>query len=346
MKFELPEKERKILREIQRNEKYKRDYVKVTVLLMLDLGETPQKIDLFLGIDDATVYRHLENYQAKGLDRYLENSYFGYWGKLDSFELAELRKELNAKLYETAAEVCQYVKERFLVEYTAQGMCDLLNRIGFVYKKTKQIPMKVDQVAQTAFIVEFEQMQAAKDQAEVHYFIDAIHPTLNSETGYGWIEKGAEHQVLSNSGRTRMNLLGALNPNDITDLITKEYKTIDSQSATDFIQEIGRRNPTAEKIRIIIDNAKYFKKLEKDGLIEDERIEIVWLPTYAPNLNLIERLWKFFKKKVFKNRFYGTAKGFREKVQEFFTNILDYKTELESLLTCNFGVVKFSQSFS
>ena len=79
MKFELPEKERKILREIQRNEKYKRDYVKVTVLLMLDLGETPQKIALFLGIDDATVYRHLESYQAKGLNKYLENSYFGYW---------------------------------------------------------------------------------------------------------------------------------------------------------------------------------------------------------------------------------------------------------------------------
>ena len=82
----------------------------------------------------------------------------------------------------------------------------------------------------------------------------------------------------------------------------------------------------------------------KDKLIEDERIEIIWLPTYAPNLNLIERLWKFMKKKVMKNRFYGTAKGFREKVEEFFQNIKDYKTELENLLTCNFSVIKFSQS--
>ena len=172
-------------------------------------------------------------------------------GKLDSFELAELRKELNSRLYETAGEVCQYVKDRFLVEYTAEGMCDLLNRIGFVYKKTKQIPMKVDEVAQTAFIVQFQQMQAAKDEAEVHYFIDAVHPSLNSETGYGWIEKGAEHQVFSNSGRTRMKLLGALNLNDIVDLITKEDNTIESQSATDFIEEIGRRNPTAKKIQII-----------------------------------------------------------------------------------------------
>ena len=78
MRFELSKNERKLLREIQRNEKYKRDYVKVTVLLMLDLGETPQKIGFFLGIDDGTVYRHLENYRTNGLDKYLGNNYLGY----------------------------------------------------------------------------------------------------------------------------------------------------------------------------------------------------------------------------------------------------------------------------
>ncbi|MGI8494591.1 MAG: helix-turn-helix domain-containing protein [Pyrinomonadaceae bacterium] len=74
MRFELPEKERKLLREIQRNEKSKRDYVKVTVLLMLDLGETPAKIALFLGIDDGRIYRHLENYQTTGLNKFLDNN--------------------------------------------------------------------------------------------------------------------------------------------------------------------------------------------------------------------------------------------------------------------------------
>lgn len=113
----------------------------------------------------------------------------------------------------------------------------------------------------------------------MHYFIDAVHPTLNSETSYGWIEKGTEHQVLSNSGRTRMNILGALNPNEITDLITKQYKTIDSEASTDFLEELSKRNPKAKKIRIFTDNASYFKKLIRDNLIADKRIEIIWLPT-------------------------------------------------------------------
>ena len=337
MRFELPENERKVLREIQRQNN-KRDYVKATVLLMLDLGETAPKIAVCLGIDDATVYRHLENYQRNGFDKFLGNNYFGYWGKLSSFQIVRLRKELKERLYESCQEICDWVEKRFAVTYTAEGMCDLLHRIGYVYKKTKQVPMKVDEMVQAEFIEHFKQLQAEKTKEEVHYFIDGVHPTLNSEASYGWIEKGEEHQISSNSGRTRMNILGALNPNDITDIFKKEYKTINSESAQDFLEEIGRRNPEAKKIRIIIDNAKYFKKLEKDDLIADKRIEIVWLPTYAPNLNLIERLWRFMKKKVLKNKFHGTAKGFRAKVEEFFAKIADYKTELETLLTCNLRV--------
>lgn len=137
MRFELAEKERKLLREIQRNEKYKRHYIKVTVVLMLDLGQSPLDIALFLGIDDGTVYRHLENYQAKGLDKYLENNYVGYWGKLDSFQLAKLREELKRQLYENAAEICRFIKAEFGVEYLAEGIVPLLHRIGFEYKKTR-----------------------------------------------------------------------------------------------------------------------------------------------------------------------------------------------------------------
>lgn len=270
----------------------------------------------------------------------------GYWGKLSSFRIVELRAELNAQLYETCGEICEWVEQRFSVKYPAQGMCDLVYRIGYVYKKTKQIPMKVDEAGQAAFIAEFEELQRTKTADEVHYFIDAVHPTLNSQTSYGWIEKGTEHQILSNSGRTRVNLLAALNANEISDVFQKEYKTINSEAARDFLEELGRRNPGAKRIRAFIDNAGYFKKLEKDNLIADQRIEIAFLPTYAPNLNLIERLWRFLKKKVLKNRFYGAAKGFREKIEEFFAKISDYQTELETLLTLNFGVIKFSRSIS
>lgn len=344
MRFELPETERVLLREIQRTAKDKRVYLKVTVLLMLDLGQTPPQIALFLGIDDSTVYRHRENYHTMGLEKYLENNYSGYWGKLDSFELAELRSELKTRLYENATQICEFIRTRCGVEYTVEGLVPLLHRIGFEYKKTKQVPLKADPLAQAEFIKGFEQTQATQTVAEVSYFIDAVHPTLNSEPSYGWIEKGTDYPLPSNSGRSRANLLGALNPNQVTEVITKEYKTINWESALDFIGEISRQNPQATKIRIYADNAGYFKKLVKEGLITDERIEINWLPTYSANLNLIERLWKLMKKETLKNKYYGTAKGFREKIHEFFANLESYKSKLETLLTCNFRVVNFSHS--
>ncbi len=344
VKLELAEKERKLLREIQRNEKYKRDYVKVTIVLMWDLGETPQKIALFLGIDDSTLYRHLESYQSKGLDGYLENNYSGYWGKLSSMEMSRLRRELNSRLYENAEDIARWIEVNCGVKYMPEGLVPLLHRIGLVFKKTKQVPGGADEVLQAEFVAEFEQMQANKAEDEVHYFVDAVHPTLNSEASYGWIEKGSEHQILSNSGRTRINIFGAVNPDDVTDLITDEYKTINFESSGDFFEQIGKKNPKASKIKVFIDNASYFKKMVAEGLVKDKRIEIVWLPTYSPNLNLIERLWKFFKKKILKNNYHGLAKGFREKIREFFRNIKEYKTELESLLTCNFRLVYFSQS--
>ncbi len=102
--------------------------VKATVLLMLDLGETPQKIAVCLGIDDAAVYRHLESYRENGFDGFPGNNYVGYWGKLSSFQIVELRKELKVQLYESCQEISDWVEQRFSVKYTAEGMCDLLHR--------------------------------------------------------------------------------------------------------------------------------------------------------------------------------------------------------------------------
>ena len=92
----------------------------------------------------------------------LGNNYFGYSGKLDSLQIVELKKALKEQLHESCQAICELVEKRFSVKYTAAGRCDLLHRSGFVYKKTKQIAMKVDEVAQTEFIAKFEKLQAEK----------------------------------------------------------------------------------------------------------------------------------------------------------------------------------------
>jgi len=65
----------------------------------------------------------------------------------------------------------------------------------------------------------------------------------------------------------------------------------------------------------------------------------MFLPPYSPNLNLIERLWKFLKKKIRKNEYYNTFEKFKKAIHEFFKNIEQYRSELEKLLTLKFEII-------
>ncbi len=63
------------------------------------------------------------------------------------------------------------------------------------------------------------------------------------------------------------------------------------------------------------------------------RIELLYLPPYSPNLNLIERLWKFLKRKVARNRYHATFAAFRAAVQKVLNNLPADRAERASLLT-------------
>ncbi|MCS7018217.1 MAG: transposase, partial [Bernardetiaceae bacterium] len=79
--------------------------------------------------------------------------------------------------------------------------------------------------------------------------------------------------------------------------------------------------------------------------LKGTKIKQIFLPAYSPNLNLIERLWKFMRKKVIDSCFYQKFEHFKEKVFEFFEPIAQYQQELETLISWNFHVPKSKTSF-
>jgi len=90
---------------------------------------------------------------------------------------------------------------------------------------------------------------------------------------------------------------------------------------------------------VICDNARYYRSKAVQEYLETSRIKLVFLPPYAPNLNLIERFWEFLKKNVLYNRYYETFDEFREACETFFKNPHKYQRELRSLLTANFELI-------
>lgn len=97
-------------------------------------------------------------------------------------------------------------------------------------------------------------------------------------------------------------------------------------------------------IYIICDNARHYRSNLVKECLKTSKIKLLFLPTYSPNLNLIERLWTFMKKKILYNKYYETFDSFKEAKLGFFENIEQYKEELDSLLTNNFQLLDAPKS--
>lgn len=341
MKFELTETERIALKVYQKAVQDRTDYIKVTVLLFLDKGKSSQETADDLGIDDGTVYRYVNQYKIDGLEKYLQTRYTGYWGQLSSQQISELRTELNTHLYIDSKMVIEWVEQRFGIQYSISGMIALLNRIGFSYIQTKSLPCEANSEKQTVFLSEMLEKLTEIEQKEdsVAYFIDAVHPTHNTRSTHAWIEKGTERYLQTVSGRDRVNINGALNAHQPTDVHIVEAKSINAQATKELYLKLMDNNPLAKYIFAISDNARYYHNKELKEWLKSTPIIQVFLPPYSPNLNLIERLWKFCRKKVINTHFFRTKHEFRDAILNFFNNIPKYKDELVTLLTLNFHVV-------
>lgn len=328
------------LRDLQRQTHEKRAYVKITTLLMLHLGDSPERISASLGISVTTIDRYESVYLSEGLEVYLADSYSGYWGKLTSAQLAALTTELRARLYRTSADIATYIERTFGVCYTPKGLTALLHRLGFSYKKTKSVPCAADLAKQVEYLQVFKKLMVELPAGDVVYFLDAVHPQHNTRPAYGWIPTGEEKEIPANSGRRRLNLNGALNAADVTDVVVVESASVNADSTWELYQKLAAKHPDAPNIHVICDNAAYYKSGALKEKLENSRIHQIFLPPYSPNLNLIERLWKFLRKKAIDLCFNRHFDDFRKNILHFFENIHLYKEELKTLLTLNFHLPK------
>jgi transposase len=123
-----------------------------------------------------------------------------------------------------------------------------------------------------------------------------------------------------------MNLNGTYNPNT-QDVIIREDDTINAQSTIKLFKQIEDYYSDKKVIYAILDNTRYYRSKIATKYLEHSKIKTIFLPSCSPNL--IERLWKFMRKKVINTSFYESFDKFREAVRNFFKNIHDCKNELE-----------------
>ena len=155
--------------------------------------------------------------------------------------------------------------------------------------------------------------------------------------GLLWAKKGQRPALTANSGRKRYSVLGGY-------AVSGEYVGVETDgmvnalTVIDWIDRLEAAFPEAERITVYVDNARYFHARLVKAHLAGKRVRFVYLPPYSPNLNLIERLWKFCKKTVLVT-FYPTYAQFTQAIQGFFQNLQRYRSELSTLMTENFELL-------
>lgn len=326
------------LRDAHRHLREKRLADRIKAVLALHRGVPSSEIARLLLLDDVTLRRYVKTYQEHGIDGLLECRYSGGASRLTALQEQELVAYLDTHVLLTAAQVAAYIRRTDHIHYSLEGVTKLLHRLGFVYKKPKLVPGKADPIKQKEFLELYRQVTVQLKPHDQVYFSDALHPTHNSHPACGWIRRGKTALLPANTGRQRLNLTGALNLTT-KDVVILETETVNADAVIRLLEELARLHPVGT-ITLILDNARYHHaKKVTAWLKKHRRFKLLFLPSYSPNLNLIERLWRFLYQKILSNRYFPTFGAFRETILDFFSNLHRYRRPLSTLLTENFQII-------
>jgi len=188
-------------------------------------------------------------------------------------------------------------------------------------------------------------LKRAQTQEIELYFFDPCHCMHNNVNGYEWQKKGkgGTKYIKANSGRQRLNVVGALNAITKKPYVFLTEANCDQRLICMYLKSLRKQHPDqAKQIVLILDNAPYNHSFSVSKIAKRLNTELEFLPAYCPNLNLIERLWKFLKKKTKTNNYCEKFADFQNTILQFFENIETFRDELDSLLTTNFEIIQAS----
>jgi transposase len=166
------------------------------------------------------------------------------------------------------------------------------------------------------------------------FFVDAAHFVFGTFLCCLW--SFTRIYVRAASGRQRFNVLGAWDAVR-RELITVTNTTVvNTETMCELLRKLAERGLTGP-ITLVLDNARYQRNAVVQALAAELGITLLYLPSYSPNLNLIERLWKFTKRRALYGRYHPTFQDFRSAIEEVLAGLSTVHSEkMASLMTLNF----------
>ena len=170
------------------------------------------------------------------------------------------------------------------------------------------------------------------------FFADAAHFVRGAFLAYLWCF--VRWVVPTGAGRQRYSVLAALDAADRTVVREATVGNVNAVTAGRLLLRLREAHPRVP-ITVIWDNARYQHTALVRAVAAYARIDLVYLPTYSPNLNLIERVWKFVKKKALANRAHESFADFRAAIDQVLDDLdTTHKGDMATLLTHRFETIQ------
>ena len=179
-------------------------------------------------------------------------------------------------------------------------------------------------------------LEEAKNGNRQVFFADSAHFVMGSFLCFLWCLKRIF--IPSSSGRRRYNVLGAINAitHELVTVCNETY--INALSVCELLRKMRDVVGIGEIITIVLDNAAYQKCAIVTELAKDLKIELLFLPSYSPNLNLIERLWKWVRKDCLNGNYFEHFDDMKYTINQSLLMVSHgkKKDEMDTLLALNF----------
>jgi transposase len=314
---------------LYKNAKRGRESRRYHAVLLFKLGRKINEVAEIVFADEETVRLWIKRWETEKV--MLDKQRSGKPPKLTKEEEDELCRLVEENKPEDhgytvstwdCVELQRYVDDHFNKTLSDESIRKMLKRNGFNYKKITYLFSKRDMQSRNNFVSNLIGLYEAKMNNTVIMFSDEASTKLHPKPGYVWTRDGKVFTETLCSHK-RLNTIAAIEPL----LGAKVHETYDKNNADSFVDFLGKLEAKSEKnIVLVLDNySVHHSKKVKDYLEKTGKITLKFLPTYSPDLNPIEWLWGYARKKYLNSRQCKTLDELRDKLCVAFNSISSEK---------------------
>lgn len=335
IRITFTEEEIAALRYERFNHPHPRVMLKMEVLLLKSQGVAHGEICRIAGITENTLRSYLRAYQEGGVEALKQLNFAKPVSDMEDHR-ETLEKHFRDNPPRSTAHAAAEIERLTGIKRSLTQVRKFLKKMGMSFRKVGMFPAGADPIEQQEFL-DMTLGPRLRQAEKLHrgvFFVDAAHFIHGAFLGFLWCF--VQVLIPGSSGRKRFNVLGAVDAVTHQMITVCNTTVIRTPEVCELFHKIRAAHPEI-KLTLFLDNAKYQNNDIVFAAAKALSIELIYLPTYSPNLNLIERVWRFVKKDVLYSRHYEKFSQFQESIENCLSELDgEHKEEMKTLLTHKF----------